>query len=223
MFGQKNIFEEALALYAGAHVVERIKKQKHSALQRFSEEVQLTLLVQDLKPFTTFNEKLSREKLGQIQGDYMDGMSGCITDHGGVIDHFRGDSVVAYWGPPEGDRVVAAVKRAKEIGQELTEKWREVLPGEMVPQHGIHAGRVLRGNFGAKNRLAYSIMGNEVNLTFRLCSSNSCYKTQSLCTGGFRILLSNPAELNFADDLVIKGRSEKVALYTLEQAVRPQP
>ncbi len=222
MFGQKNIFEEALALYAGAHVVERVKKQKHDALKRFSEEVQLTLLVQDLKPFTTFTEKLSREKLGQIQGDYMDGMSGCIADQGGVIDHFRGDSLVAYWDPPEGDRVVAAVKRAKEIGKELTEKWRDVLPSEMVPQHGIDAGRVLRGNIGAKNRLTYTIMGDMVNLAFRLCSACNHYKTQSLFTGRFRSLLGKPAELNFADNIVIKGRSNQEPLFTLEQALRPQ-
>ncbi len=223
MFGQKNIFEEALALYAGPHVVERVRKHKREALRRFSEDVQLTLLVQDIKPFTTFNEKLSAKMVGEILNEYLDRMSACVEEHGGVIDHFRGDSIIAYWEPVEGDRVVASVKCAKEIGKELTQKWRDVLPGEIVPLHGVDCGVVARGNFGASNRMSYAIMGDVLNFTMRLCSGNDSFQTQSLFSSRVRSLVSNQAELKFRESIVVKGRAKKEDLFTLEDLGSEKP
>lgn len=207
-------------LYAGQHVVERVRKQKREALRRFSKDVQLTLLVQDIKPSTTFNEKLSTQMVSEILNEYLDRMSVCIETHGGVIDHFIGNMIIAYWEPAEGDRVVAAVKRAKTIGKELTQNWKEVLPDGIIPLHGIDCGVVARGNFGAKNRMSYAIMGDVLNFTMRLCSGNSSFQTQSLFSSRARSLVSNQAELRFVESIVVKGRANKEELFSLEEPGR---
>lgn len=81
----------------------------------------------------------------------------------------------------------------------------------------------MRGNFGAKHRINFSVIGDVVNFTVRLCAANNSFQTRSLFSHRIRHLAGNPAELRFVDSIIVKGRVNKEELYTLSPPTRPQP
>jgi adenylate cyclase len=214
----KNIFEEALRLYAGAHVVELVRR--NGPHHHCGEEIEAIMLSQDLKPFTRFSEKLTPAHLVEIQAEYLDRMTDCLVQHEGVIDHIRGDSILSYWESRDATAVISTVRRAIEIGREISAKWAHVLPSPIIPLHGVDYSKVLRGTFGSKHRLNYSLMGDAVNFTMRLCSMNQSFQTQTLFSSRVRSLASNPIDLRFVESIVVKGRAANEELYTLDQVPR---
>lgn len=122
MFG-KDIFEEALGLYAGPHVVERVRKNKHAALQRSCEEADLILLVQDVRPFTSFSESMTPARLQEVMCEYLDLMTECVEQCGGIVDHIRGESIVAYWESLNPQR--------RSLTRETRRRYRKGLVGEV--------------------------------------------------------------------------------------------
>lgn len=220
LFG-KNIFEQALRVYAGAQVVELVRR--HGPYHQGAEEIEVIMLCQDLKPFTQFSEKLTPSHLVKIQSEYLDRMGDCMVEHRGVIDHIRGDSILCYWESRDAAVVISTVRRAIAIGREISAKWAQVLPSPIIPLHGVDFGRVLRGTFGSKHRLNYSLMGDAVNFTMRLCSMNQSFQTQTLFSSRVRSLTGHPSDLRFVESVVAKGRAANEELYTLDSIPRVSP
>lgn len=214
MFGQNKVFEEALALYGGSEVVERIKQQGKAALERHAEEVVVTVLVQDVRPFTNFSPHLTAGKLTELLNEYLDEMSGIILHGGGAIASISGNSLIAYWGLDQND-LLAVVSKTKQAGLRLSQKWADFLPQPLMPVHGIDRGAVIRGNFGSRYRMNYTIMGETVNMAVRLCAANFGYQTQTVFSE--RAIIPGRAEFKFLDAMVVKGRANSERLYSLEE------
>ena len=110
-----------------------------------------------------------------------------------------------------------------KIGEELTKKWAARLPGTIAPIFGVDAGRVVRGTFGSKHRLNYTVMGEAVNFSMRVCAANNTLQTQSLFTARFKRLLCNQAVLVAVHSFLVKGRAQTEQIFSLESAKLPLP
>ena len=187
------------------------------------EEREVTILFADLRGFTPLSENMQPRELIELLNDYLERMSAEIERHGGVIDKFIGDAIMAVFGAPlkqDGDadhalQSALAMERALEkLNLELAAAGRPKL-GIGI---GINTARVVAGNIGSHRRLNYSVIGDGVNVAARLeaLTRTPEYKTNILVSAA----TIQAAQENYgARDLgsvTVKGRQEPVAIFSLE-------
>jgi class 3 adenylate cyclase len=177
---------------------------------------EVTVLFADLEGFTSISEYTEPEKLLNVLNAYHTMLVSAIRDHGGTIDKFMGDGLMALYNTPlqQDDHALRAVGTALYIREQLP-KFRqqfEVL-FRMPINFGIHTGKAIIGNVGAPDMMNFTAVGDTVNLAARL---------QDLSNGG-RILISE-ATYKQLDDAVptnciglraLKGRNEPVLTYAV--------
>jgi class 3 adenylate cyclase len=143
-----------------------------------SQRKKLTIFFSDIAGFTETTDLLESEELTSLLNEYLTEMSSIALEHGATIDKFVGDAIMLFFGDPEtrgakGD-AIACVKMAIAMQQrmkELQEEWRGRGQEHVFQLRiGINTGYCTVGNFGSKERVDYTIIGNEVNLAARLQS-----------------------------------------------------
>ena len=136
------------------------------------QEQEVTVLFADLKNFTKTVESLSPGEALKVLNRYLGLMAAIILEHGGVVDKFLGDGLMAQWGAPEGtpDHAAAAVRACQEIERRVGELTQSIA-GDADVTFGIrltlHTGPVVVGWVGA-TRLEFTLIGDTVNVTSRL-------------------------------------------------------
>lgn len=182
----------------------------------------ISVLFTDLKGFTTFSESVSPELLSRVITEYLDAMTAVIFAHGGTVDKFIGDAVMAFWNAPldvpdHASRACAAALEMQATLARLGDKWEaEGLPRQYM-RIGINTGPVSVGNMGTTQRFAYTALGDTVNLGARLEPLNNEYGTW-IClsqatldaAGGRESLL-----VRFLDLVAVKGKNEPAPVYEL--------
>ena len=139
----------------------------------------------DLEGFTKLSHAITPEQLSALLNRYLDLMSDAVLDHGGTIDKFVGDAVVAFWGAPiarpdDADRAARAAMAMFEAGQEFARTAGDGLPPIGRTRVGLHYGPAVVGNFGGEGRIQYTALGDGMNTAARLESANKALKTSSL-------------------------------------------
>jgi class 3 adenylate cyclase len=150
--------------------------QKDVVIQ--TERKKLTIFFSDIKDFTSTAERLQPEELTALLNDYFTEMSAIALRHGGTIDKFVGDAMLIFFGDPEtkGTRedAAACVRMAIEMQQRLSTlhaRWRHAgIEQPFAVRMGINTGYCNVGNFGSLDRMDYTIIGAEANLSSRLQS-----------------------------------------------------
>ncbi len=138
------------------------------------EEKVVTVLFADIRNFTGITERMDPTQVIQMLNDCMTKVSEKIDKYGGVIDKYVGDEVMALFGAPieKHDSALQAIRCAVAFTESLKE-WNQERESQGLPPIlmgvGIHTGVVVCGNMGAKNRLNYTVLGANVNLSSRLC------------------------------------------------------
>ncbi|MDB6167382.1 MAG: cyaA 2 [Verrucomicrobia bacterium] len=137
------------------------------------EEREVTILFADLRGFTTLSERLAPPELLALLNRYLDRMSAEIERHGGVIDKFIGDAIMALFGAPvaQGDSAGRALAAARGMEAALAGLNAELAAEGRPPLAigvGINTARVVAGNIGSHRRLNYSVIGDGVNVAARL-------------------------------------------------------
>ncbi len=181
------------------------------------ESREMTVLFSDVRGFTTISEGLSPKELSRLMNDYMTPMTRIIHHHRGTIDKYIGDAIMAFWGAPvkDPDHARNAVLAALEMQAVLSELrpqfiargWPEVRIGV-----GVNTGVMSVGNMGSEFRMAYTVMGDSVNLGSRLEGITKQY--------GVGILVGESTAEKIPDILFreldrvrVKGKDEPVAIY----------
>ncbi len=169
---EESILRAYLARYVGEDVVEQmILSHKEDPLK--NERCEATLLFADIRSFTTISERMNPEEIISMLNEYFDAMVDIIFKHGGILDKFVGDELMAVFrqrpdkaeGPM--NAVSAAVgmrKRLRDLMQERNSRGKQVFEVGI----GVNTGQVVMGNVGAKNRLDYTVIGDTVNVAARL-------------------------------------------------------
>ena len=136
----------------------------------------VAVLFSDLRGFTSYSESLEPEEIVDQLNSYMSVMVDTITSHGGIVDKFMGDGIMAVFGAPmpSSDDADRAVECALAMMQAI-ERHNQARSATGLPQlrHGIgvHYGPVVAGNVGTPERTAYTVIGDTVNLASRLESA----------------------------------------------------
>jgi class 3 adenylate cyclase len=132
-----------------------------------------TILFADIAGFTSMCERVPTEELSRLITVYFERMSHVVMEHGGVIDKFIGDCVMAFWGAPnavpdqEVRAALTAVGMQRETRQDPIASAFDAA-GEMVHVRiGLASGTVLAGNMGSSERMSYTVIGDHVNLAAR--------------------------------------------------------
>jgi adenylate cyclase len=165
----------------GRYVPESVARQILADPARLTlegEERELTLMFTDLEGFTRFCHGRDPRETAAILNAYLDAMSAVVLAHGGTLDKYVGDAIVAFWGAPiaaEDDtaRAVACAlalqAEAEAVAQRTQAEFGTTLGRTRI---GLHRGTVVVGNFGGTNRMQYTAMGDAMNIAARLEGAN---------------------------------------------------
>ncbi|AWB65173.1 adenylate/guanylate cyclase domain-containing protein [Saccharobesus litoralis] len=154
-----------------AHVKLMVKSPERYQFE--SQNKELTVLFSDIRDFTSLSEKLTPEELSKLMNRYLTVMTQVIHKHRGTIDKYMGDAIMAFWGAPLDDKhhVQNAANAAYEMMEALSllnmefesKGWPKVNIGI-----GINTDNMFVGDMGSEFRMAYTVMGDAVNLASRL-------------------------------------------------------
>ncbi len=169
---RESVLRDYLARYVGNDVIEQmILSQDADPLK--NERCESTLLFADIRSFTTLSEGMSPEEVIAMLNEYFDSMVDIIFKHGGILDKFVGDELMAVFSSQTDKTAgpLAAVHTAVDMQKRISELMQERnARGQPVFQVGIgiNTGSVVTGNVGARNRMDYTVIGDTVNVAARL-------------------------------------------------------
>ena len=204
--------------YVPEAVVARLVEQPH-LLKLGGEARELTVMFTDLANFTAMSERLTAEATVEVLTDYFNAMTTIIHAHGGTVDKFIGDAVMAFWGAPLDDprhaehAVRAATAMQRAMDQLVGDLTRRGLPS-IAMRIGVNSGRAVVGNIGSESRFSYSVIGDAVNLAARLEGANKAFGTGVLLSETTAQQLPPDIALRLLDKVVVKGKSASIAVYT---------
>ena len=172
----------------------------------------LTIHFSDVANFTGMSEGVDPDRLVEAMGRYFELMTGALTRHGGTVDKFMGDGIMAFFNAPEElpDHPQKACLSALEAQHLLARMAAGSAPGEPVfhARIGLGTGEVLVGNIGTPERFAYTLLGDEVNLASRLEGLNKLYGTRIIGSAAVRDDAGDGFEWRALDKVAVKGRTQ---------------
>ncbi len=187
------------------------------------EEREATVLFADLRGFTPLSEKLPPRELIKLLNRYLECMSVEIERHGGVIDKFIGDAIMAIFGAPveQQDPAGQALRAALAMEQALVRFNNEMRAEgrlDLAIGIGINTARVVAGNLGSQRRLNYSVIGDGVNVAARLetLTRDPEYSTNILISAATLGATSGKFTTRSLGDVTVKGRSKPVTIFALD-------
>ncbi len=210
----------AMGKYVPIGLVKQLyQSQKEPTLGGEIQEV--TMLFTDIQNFTSISEKLPVNKLADILGKYLKVMTYVIQNNRqGTIDKYIGDGIMALWNVPiplpHHDQIAClAVLDCVSALQELfsSAEWKG-LP-RLETRFGLHKDQVIVGNFGAPDRLNFTVIGNGVNTASRLESLNKQYGTSIIVSETIFKSTKDVFTFRLLDLVAVKGKSEGIYVYEL--------
>ncbi|OIR02300.1 adenylate cyclase 1 [mine drainage metagenome] len=209
--------EQAVQMFSrfvNPHVVKELVA--HGGLSRAGESRQITILFSDIRGFTTLSEKRTPQQVVDLLNRYFTLQVEVVFRHGGSLDKFIGDAIMAFWGAPldDPDHARHAVEAAIEMG-EVLQRFKKELGEEDANFDvgiGIHTGPAVVGLIGSEQRREYTAIGDTVNLGSRI---------EGLTKGVSRILVSRETMEACGDayqfksfgSFKVKGREQEVELF----------
>ena len=228
----KAYVDKAFGRYVSPALLEILQKDKNY-LNLGGEKREMTFLFCDLRNFSKISEiyKESPSKLISLLNNILDPVSKVILDHGGTIDKYLGDAVMAFWNAPieDGNHSKNAVVAAKEIITKVKiindrirkdKNFYEIKNISIEVGIGVNTGYATVGNIGSTERFDYSVIGDPVNLAARLESQCKNYKLNLICgeetTEHTKTIDTFFSENYLLIDVVkVVGRNTPVRCYTL--------
>lgn len=185
-----------------------------------------TVFFSDIEGFTPICEQLSADAVVKLLNSYFTHMSKPIRDHGGIIDKYIGDAIMAFWGPPftgEREHALLACQAALDQVARLAE-FRASLPDIIglrkgLPTFnvriGICTGEVTAGSVGSEAAKSYTVIGDTVNLASRLEGANKTFGTYLLISETTRNLAGDAIETRDLDRIRVAGKIESIHVFEL--------
>jgi adenylate cyclase len=158
--------------------------------------------------------------MARLLTEYFTEMVECVFRHGGTLDKFIGDAVMAQWGAPIGDAddCDKAMRAALDMMTELdalNARWRAEQRPTLEIGIGLNVGDVFAGNIGSDRRLEYTVIGDSVNVSSRLCGAAG--PGEILISEMFRDALSSPPALEALPPMELKGKSQPLPVFRVQR------
>ncbi|HKI03829.1 MAG TPA: adenylate/guanylate cyclase domain-containing protein [Thermoanaerobaculia bacterium] len=180
---------------------------------------QVVVLFSDIRGFTSLSERMSPDEIATLLTDYFTEMVEIVFEHGGTLDKFMGDAMMALWGAPlagtdDADRAMRAAVAMQRKLTRLNEQWAGQGRPALTIGIGINLGEVFAGNIGSARRLEYTVIGDAVNTAARLCSEaepGEILIAEPLYAG-----LTYPPPVSALTPLPLRGKAQPVPVYSVE-------
>jgi adenylate cyclase len=177
----------------------------------------MTVLFSDVRGFTTISEGLEPRELSQLMNEFLTPLTEVIYRHRGTIDKYMGDAIMAFWGAPLPDplhprHAVLAALGMQAALRRLAPQFRARGWPEIRIGVGLNTGRMSVGNMGSKVRLAYTVMGDAVNLASRLEGITKQYGVDIIVGENTRNAVPDVV-FREIDRVRVKGKDVAVAIY----------
>ena len=224
----KRFLRKSFALYLAPAVIERMMASENPPVLGGEARI-VTVYFSDVAGFSSFSEKMTPAELVSLMNEYLSAMTDIIEQHGGFVDKYIGDAIVAVFGAPldDPDHAANALRAALACRVRLSEMNQNpaAFQGYKLGQRiGLNSGEALVGNIGSRRRFNYTVMGDMVNLASHLEGANKYFAT-SIMASQETVERAGP---DFAwrelDSIQVKGRAQPINIYEpLAEAGRETP
>lgn len=207
---RRDTYRNAVRVFVGKQVAEALDASGTIALSGRREAV--TILFTDIRGFTGWCDTQEPETVVARLNEYFAVMTACIVRHGGQVNKFIGDGIMAIFSDAEGaalgDHALRAVRCAVEmVGQPL----------EFRTGAGIHTGEAIVGNVGSGDKMDYTALGDTVNLAARLEGLNKEFQTRILMSAATWDRVKGSVEARRLGQVSVRGKSVEQSIYTVAE------
>jgi adenylate cyclase len=200
-----------LAKFVSSGTLTAIKSADQEGIRLGGERRLVTMLFCDIRGYTAFSERHDPEVVVEVLNLYFQNLSELVVSHGGDIDKYVGDQIIAVF---QGEEMVAnAVRCALAMQRKMA-----ALAGEHPDWHlavgiGINTGEVILGAMGSRERMDYTVLGDHVNLAARLCAQAG--PGQTLISASSQRAIAGSPEFAIAAlaPIMLRGKREPVPVY----------
>ncbi|HEX4574815.1 MAG TPA: adenylate/guanylate cyclase domain-containing protein, partial [Gemmatimonadales bacterium] len=180
----------------------------------------VVIFFSDIRGFTPLSEAMGPDQIATLLTEYFTEMVEMVFEHGGTLDKFMGDAIMALWGAPiahedDADRALRCALGQLTALEKLNAKWQEQGRPELRIGIGINFGEVFAGNIGSDRRLEYTVIGDAVNTAKRLCDTAG--PNEILISEPFYQQLKKPAKHEALEPIQVKGKSKKIPVYRVKR------
>ncbi|MDZ7750241.1 MAG: GAF domain-containing protein [Gammaproteobacteria bacterium] len=205
-----------MARYLTKEVADQLLESGEEQLGGITREA--TVLFSDIRRFTTLSEELGARATVTLLNEYFTHMVDIIFSHGGILDKYIGDAIMAVFGTPfpAPDDAANAMRVANEMMRTLARfNAGQVAQGKMAINIGIgvSSGELVAGNIGSAKRMDYTVIGDTVNLAARLESATKVYGVDLLMCEFTARALDGGSRYRELDLIRVKGQSRPVAVF----------
>jgi adenylate cyclase len=186
------------------------------AIELGGERRNVAVLFADIRNFTPLSATMDPDETARLLTEFFTEMVECVFKHGGTLDKFMGDAVMAQWGAPitEPDDADRALDAAVDMMHSLTRlnaRWREQRRPQLQIGIGLNYGEAFAGNIGSERRLEFTVIGDTVNTASRLCAWAD--GGEILLSQALRDALIRTHPLVERPPLSLRGKTEPVTVY----------
>jgi len=216
---QRKLVTDIFGRYVDSTVVD-IMINNPSLVKLGGEKRELTILFTDIKGFSSISEKVGDEALVKLLNLYLTDMTNVVIKHGGTVDKFIGDAIMAFWGAPlpDPDAAYHACEAALEMQsrlEQLQTKFRKIADVDLQQRVGVNTGLCTVGNMGSVQKLSYTVIGDPVNLASRLEGANKQFGTGILISEYTYQKAARRVVTREVDRVIVVGKTEPVRIYEL--------
>jgi adenylate cyclase len=222
---QRRMVTNLFGMHVSPAIVAEILKQDdpRGTLALHGKRVKATIFYSDIRGFTSMSETMRPEEIYEQLNEYFEEMCKIVFAHGGYVDKFIGDCVMAVFSAPyqtpddARNAVTSAVKQQEKI-LELCARWKAAGKKEFTVGMGVNTGEVVMGNLGASSRMNYTVIGDNVNVAARL---------YNVAKGG-EIIISETTyaeckeivDVDLLEPVAVKGKNRPIAIYNVRALKR---
>jgi class 3 adenylate cyclase/CHASE2 domain-containing sensor protein len=212
----KRFLRQAFTFYLAPAVIERMVSSE-TPPKLGGESRLVTVLFSDIAGFTAISERLSPSELVSFMNIYLTAMTDIVELHGGFVDKYIGDAIVAVFGAPLDDpdhaqRGVTAALQCRDQLAAMQDRFN--LPSDITvaARIGLNTGVTLVGNIGSQRRFNYTVMGDTVNLAARLESINKTYGTTIMVSAETASACDEAIVFREIDRVRVVGKTQPVVM-----------
>ncbi|MEM1281110.1 MAG: adenylate/guanylate cyclase domain-containing protein [Cyanobacteria bacterium P01_H01_bin.152] len=178
-----------------------------------AQECEVTILVTDLRGFTNYSESMSPLEVLDFLNHIQSFLAETVEQHGGWVDKFMGDGMLAVFGAPA--HLNNHAEQAFQAAQQILLKGKTKCP--LPIGVGVHSGPIVAGCLGATGRLEFTVIGDTVNVASRLESLTKEWSTPLLMSSATAHQLRSPQKLRPLGSVPIRGREQGIEIFTLSE------
>jgi adenylate cyclase len=215
---------DTFARFVPERVVDQVLARTDEDLRLGGVLIQATILMSDVRGFTTFSESRSPEEVIEVLNRYLSEMSDTIDEEEGTLISYIGDGILAVFGAPieqpdHADRALRVALAMMRRMEGFNEWMRSNGHGDGFRIGiGLNSGPIMSGQVGSERRLDYTTIGDTVNTAARLEGLTKDVPHQLLVAESTRNLLSEKAdELEYVEEFEIRGREQKLRTYAVNE------